>query len=106
LINDLTPYYKHFIETLQITDKLSTAIFYSLGELLAQHSKSFGKKKNLVRIFSSLVQTKKKVQKEEELRSIIEDKEIKFGLLIEDVAMGIVKEEKVIIFNEDQTVLE
>jgi hypothetical protein len=45
LINGLPPSYKHFIETLQITDKLSTATFDSLSELLAQHSKSFGKQK-------------------------------------------------------------
>jgi hypothetical protein len=41
----LPQYYKHFLETLQITDKLSTVTFDSLSELLAQHSKYFGKQK-------------------------------------------------------------
>ena len=36
---------KHFLETLQITDKLSTITFDSLSELLDQHSKSFVKQK-------------------------------------------------------------
>jgi hypothetical protein len=47
VINGLPPYYKHFLETLQITDKLSTVTFNSLSELLTQHSKSFGKQKKL-----------------------------------------------------------
>ena len=38
-------YYKHFLETLQITDKLSTVTSDSLSELLAQHTKYFGKQK-------------------------------------------------------------
>jgi hypothetical protein len=41
----LPPYYKYFLETLKITNKLSTTNFDSLCELLAQHSKSFGKQK-------------------------------------------------------------
>jgi hypothetical protein len=45
VINGLPPSYKHFLETLQITDKLSTITFDSLSELLAQHSKTFGKQK-------------------------------------------------------------
>ena len=45
LINGLPQSYKHFLETLQITDKLSTMNFDSLSELLAQHSKYFGKQK-------------------------------------------------------------
>jgi hypothetical protein len=45
VINDLSPSYKHFLEALQITDKLSTVTFDSLSELLAQHSKYFGKQK-------------------------------------------------------------
>jgi hypothetical protein len=45
VINGLPQSYKHFLETLQITDKLSTVTFDSLSELLAQHSKSFGKQK-------------------------------------------------------------
>ena len=45
VINGLPPSYKHFLETLQITDKLSTMTFDSLSELLAQHSKSFRKQK-------------------------------------------------------------
>jgi hypothetical protein len=45
LINGLPQSYKNFLETLQITDKLSTLNFDSLSELLAQHSKSFGKQK-------------------------------------------------------------
>jgi hypothetical protein len=45
IINGLPPYYKHFLKNLQIIDKLSTVTFDSLSELLAQHSKSFGKQK-------------------------------------------------------------
>jgi hypothetical protein len=45
VINGLPPSYKHFLETLQITNKLSTITFDSLSELLAQHSKTFGKQK-------------------------------------------------------------
>jgi hypothetical protein len=45
VINGLPPYYKHFLENLQIIDKLSTITFDSLSELLAQHSKTFGKQK-------------------------------------------------------------
>jgi hypothetical protein len=45
VINGLPPSYNHFLETLQITDKLSTITFDSLSELLAQHSKTFGKQK-------------------------------------------------------------
>ena len=41
----MPPSYKHFLETLQITDKLSTITFDSLSEFLAQHSKTFGKQK-------------------------------------------------------------
>jgi hypothetical protein len=35
MINGLPQYYKHFFETLKITDKLSTVTFDSLSELLA-----------------------------------------------------------------------
>jgi hypothetical protein len=45
VINGLPPSSKHFLETLQIIDNLSTVTFDSLSELLAQHSKSFGKQK-------------------------------------------------------------
>jgi hypothetical protein len=45
VINGLPPYYKQFLETLQITDKLSTMNLDSLSELLTQHSRSFGKHK-------------------------------------------------------------
>jgi hypothetical protein len=45
LINGLPPSYKHLIETLKITNKLLTANFNSLNELLAQYCKTFGKKK-------------------------------------------------------------
>jgi hypothetical protein len=45
VINGLPPSYNHFLETLHITNKLSTVTFDSLSELLDQHSKSFGKKK-------------------------------------------------------------
>jgi hypothetical protein len=45
VINGLPQSYKHFLQTFQITDKLSTMTFDSLSELLYQHSKSFGKQK-------------------------------------------------------------
>jgi hypothetical protein len=45
VINVFPQYYKNFLETLQITDKLSTVTFDSLSELLAQQIKSFGKQK-------------------------------------------------------------
>jgi hypothetical protein len=45
VINGLPSSYKKFLETLKINDKLSTVNFDSLSELLAQHSKSFGKQK-------------------------------------------------------------
>jgi hypothetical protein len=62
VINGLPQSYKHFLETLQITDNLSSVTFDSLSELLAQHSKSFGKKNDQEKIFFSL---KLKVLKEE-----------------------------------------
>lgn len=37
--------YKHFLETLQIADKLENQIFDSLGDLLVQHDKTFDKNK-------------------------------------------------------------
>jgi hypothetical protein len=45
VINGLPSSYNHFLETLQIIDKLSIVTFDSLSELLAQHSKSFEKQK-------------------------------------------------------------
>jgi hypothetical protein len=90
LINGLPPSYNHFIETLQITDKLSTATFDSLCELLAQHSKSFGKQKQLERIFFSLVQIEMKVL-EEEVQEILGI--IRISLLIEVVEEVVVKVE-------------
>ena len=45
VINGLPPSYNNFLETLQITDNLSCVNFDSISELLAQHSKSFGKQK-------------------------------------------------------------
>jgi hypothetical protein len=59
----LPPSYKHFLETLQITDKLSTITFDSLSELLAQHSKTFGKQKQLG---EELLYTKVEISKERE----------------------------------------
>ena len=45
IINGLPSSYKHFLETLKITNKLSTVTFDSLSKLLAQHIKYFGKQK-------------------------------------------------------------
>ena len=47
VINGLPPYYMHFLESLKIIDKLSSVTFDSLSELLSQHSKSFGKQKQI-----------------------------------------------------------
>jgi hypothetical protein len=45
LTRGLPPSYKYFLETLQIVDKLENQTFDSLGDLLVQHDKTFGKKK-------------------------------------------------------------
>jgi hypothetical protein len=46
LMRGVPPSYKPFLETLQIVDKLDNQTFDSLGDLLVQHDKTFGKKKN------------------------------------------------------------
>lgn len=45
LIVALPPSYAHFLETLQLTRKLDKLKFDELSEMLAQHDKTFGKKK-------------------------------------------------------------
>ena len=45
LIAGLPETYKHFLETLQITNKLDKISFDILSELLATHDKTFGKTK-------------------------------------------------------------
>jgi hypothetical protein len=93
IINGLPPSYKQFLETLQITNKLSTITFDSLSELLAEHSTSFGKKKNNhEKIFFSL---KLKVLKEEE-NQILEI--FRISLLMKAVVEFVVKVEVVEIF--------
>jgi hypothetical protein len=47
LIAGLSSSYKHFLETLQLTGKLEKITFDQLSELLAQHDKTFGKKKQV-----------------------------------------------------------
>jgi hypothetical protein len=47
LISRLLESYKHFLETLQLTDKLEELNFDKLRELLADHDKKIGKKKKL-----------------------------------------------------------
>jgi hypothetical protein len=39
--------YKHFLETLQLTGNLEKITFDQLSELLAQHDKTFRKKKQV-----------------------------------------------------------
>jgi len=46
LMRGVPPSYKHFLGTLQIVDKLDNQTFDSFGDLLVQHDKTFGKKKN------------------------------------------------------------
>jgi hypothetical protein len=45
LIVGLSSSYKHFLETLQLTDKLEKTTFYKLSELFLNMIKHFGKKK-------------------------------------------------------------
>jgi hypothetical protein len=45
LIVGLPSSYTHFLETLQVTGKLDKLTFDELSELLSQHNKTFGKKK-------------------------------------------------------------
>lgn len=47
LISNLPESYKYFLKTLQITDKLENITFDNLNEQLANHDKTFGKKKQL-----------------------------------------------------------
>jgi hypothetical protein len=47
LIVGLPSSYKHFLKTLHLTGKLEKITFYQLSELLAQHDKNFGKKKQV-----------------------------------------------------------
>jgi hypothetical protein len=61
VINGLPPSYNHFLENLQITNKLSTINFDSLSELLAQHSKTFEKQK---KSGEDLLYTKVEISKE------------------------------------------
>jgi hypothetical protein len=47
LISGLSDSYKHFLETLQITDKLENTTFDKVCEFFANHEQAFGKKKQL-----------------------------------------------------------
>jgi hypothetical protein len=47
LIAGLSSSYKHFLETLQMTEKLEKVMFDQLSELLTQHDKTFRKKKQV-----------------------------------------------------------
>ena len=47
LIDGLPSSYTHFLETLQVTGKLDKLTFDELSELLSQHNKTFGKKKQV-----------------------------------------------------------
>jgi len=47
LIAGFSSSYKHLLETLQLKRKLEKIKFYYLSELLAQHDKTFGKKKHI-----------------------------------------------------------
>ena len=61
LINSFPPSYKHFMETLQIINKLEVQTLDSLGDLLVQHDKNFGNKKT----FSLPTQEEKNTLEEE-----------------------------------------
>ena len=47
LIVGLPSSYTHFLETLQVTGKLDKITFDELSEMLSQHNKNFGKKKQV-----------------------------------------------------------
>jgi hypothetical protein len=47
LIAALPSSYTHFLETLQVTGKLDKLTYDELSELLSQHNKTFGKKKQV-----------------------------------------------------------
>jgi hypothetical protein len=47
LIAGLPSSYTHFLETLQVTGKLDKLTFDELSEMLSQHNKTFGKKKQV-----------------------------------------------------------
>jgi hypothetical protein len=92
VINGLPQSYNHFLETLQIIDKLSTVTFDLLSELLDQHSKSLGKQKQSE---EDLLSLKMKVIKEKENQFL---EIFRISLLIEVVAEVMVKVEVVAIF--------
>jgi hypothetical protein len=78
LIAGLSSSYDRLLETLKLTGRLDRIIFFQLSELLAQHDKMFGKKKQVDEdVFLTVVSIQVKIQEE-----TVKEEEHKFSIRI------------------------